>query len=326
MPVQPLFLFSVARSGSTLVQRVLASHAEVATAAEPWLLIPLLYTTRRQGVVSEYTHGLAVDAIEDFAQQLPGGRQAYLDELRETALRLYARAAPPEARLFLDKTPPYFFVVDDVLRLFPDARCVLLWRNPLSVVASLARFEDTPWNPVAYKQNLFNGIVRLTDAQRRHGDRLCVVRYEDLVTGDPAPWRRIAEHVGIDFDEGALERFGDISLQGRMGDPHGTRAYRALSREPLAKWRSQLNTPMRQAWARRYLRWIGDERLALMGYDLDQLLAELEAAPTTWAGGAADARALAVALVKEPYRVRARRSLGLGGPSPLRYLLTPQRS
>jgi hypothetical protein len=40
-----------------------------------------------------------------------------------------------------------------------------------------------------------------------------------------------------------------------------------------------LNNPVRKAWFRRYLRWIGRERLAVMGCVLDVLIAELDALP-----------------------------------------------
>jgi hypothetical protein len=43
-----------------------------------------------------------------------------------------------------------------------------------------------------------------------------------------------------------------------------------------------LNNPVRKTWCRRYLRWIGRERLAMMGYDLDALTAELDALPTSY--------------------------------------------
>lgn len=319
--IEPLFIFSIARSGSTLLQRVLGSYDEIATVPEPWLLIPLLYTTRRTGVVSEYTHPLAVDAIDDFAGNLDGGREAYLEELRELALRLYRRAATPGARYFLDKTPPYFLIIDDVLRMFPQSKAILLWRNPLSVAASLANYSGQPWNPVAYKQNFFDGIANLTAAQRKHADRLHVVRYEELIEGGEDPWRRLAAHLELEFDPDSLSRFSEVALDGRMGDPHGRRRYGELSREPLTKWRNDLNTPIRKAWCERWLRWIGAERLELMGYDLERLLADLAATPTDWRRMPEDARQLATALVKEPYRVRARRSLALGGTSPLRYLL-----
>ena len=36
----PIFLFSLPRSGSTLLQRVLMSHKDIASVAEPWLMLP----------------------------------------------------------------------------------------------------------------------------------------------------------------------------------------------------------------------------------------------------------------------------------------------
>ena len=40
-----------------------------------------------------------------------------------------------------------------------------------------------------------------------------------------------------------------------------------------------MNNPVRKAWCHRYLRWIGQERLAVMGRVLDVLIAELDALP-----------------------------------------------
>ncbi len=86
MAIQPIFIFSAVRSGSTLVQRILAAHEGVATVSEPWLLLPLASTLRRTGVDGGYLHPLTVDAIEDFCAQLPGGSED-----------IYARAAQPRA-------------------------------------------------------------------------------------------------------------------------------------------------------------------------------------------------------------------------------------
>jgi hypothetical protein len=66
-----------------------------------------------------------------------------------------------------------------------------------------------------------------------------------------------------------------------MGDQSGVRRYFELSREPEKKWRKALASPVRKAWCRRYLAWIGKERLQLMGYDLDMLLRELDSTPSS---------------------------------------------
>ena len=68
---------------------------------------------------------------------LPDGEDDYWSALRGFALELYAKAAEPDATHFLDKTPRYHYIAPELFRLFPDAKVVFLWRNPLAVVASI---------------------------------------------------------------------------------------------------------------------------------------------------------------------------------------------
>jgi Sulfotransferase family len=324
MAVQPLFVFSITRSGSTLLQRVLGSYEEIATVSEPWVVFPHVYAQRKQGIWAEYTHYLMVDAIEDFTHQLPGGRAEYRDEVRRHILRLYDRAARKQGvRYFLDKTPPYFLIVEEVMDLFPEGRFIFLWRNPLSVAASLIEWDGGRWDPARYGENLFLGPARLVAAYSRNRESVCAVRYEDLLTGGEAHWRRIADYLGVAFQPESLSRFSSVALTGRMGDPTGVKRYDALSTEPLTKWRQRLNTPVRKAWFTRLLRWIGPERLATMGYELDELLAELRAVPTDWRAAPTDAATLVRSLVDELPRVQARRMLGVPAPSPFRHLFGP---
>jgi hypothetical protein len=66
-----------------------------------------------------------------------------------------------------------------------------------------------------------------------------------------------------------------------MGDNPGIKRYSRVSQKPLTKRKQSLSNPVRKAWSRRYLRWIGADRLATMGYDLNELLAELDSLPTS---------------------------------------------
>src|SRR5688572_7827725 len=137
MGAQPIFLFSLPRAGSTLVQRVIASHDDVHTVSEPWLLLPFLYALRTDGARAEYWHEAGAEALADFCGALPGGEDEYRAAVRELAERLYSAATPDGPRYFLDKTPHYHVIADEVMRTFPDAKFVFLWRNPLAALASL---------------------------------------------------------------------------------------------------------------------------------------------------------------------------------------------
>jgi hypothetical protein len=278
----PLFLLSLPRSGSTLAQRILAAHEAIATASEPWILLPYLYTLRERGAYAEYNHRVLVRAVEDFCKVLPHGRHDYVAEIRELALRLYCKASPDGTRYFLDKTPRYHLVSDEIIAAFPDGRYLLLWRNPLAVVASLIEtWAGGKWNLYRFKVDLFDGIENLIQTYERHEEKLHAVRYEALITKPEETWGNVFRYLGLTFDSSVLALFGNVELTGRWGDHTGTERYAAVSSEPLERWKRVLNNPVRKAWCRRYLRWIGRERLAVMGYDLDVLIAELDALPTS---------------------------------------------
>jgi hypothetical protein len=74
-----------------------------------------------------------------------------------------------------------------------------------------------------------------------------------------------------------------------LGDPTGARRYSTISAEPVEKWRATLANPYRKRWCRGYLRWVGAERLAVMGYDLEELLEQLDAIGTSPRSVASDA-------------------------------------
>jgi hypothetical protein len=261
---------------------MLGAHAAIATASEPWLLLPYLYTLREGGVYAEYNHRALVLAVEDFCKVLPGGREDYVAEIRQFALRLYGKASPEGTRYFLDKTPRYHLISDEIVTAFPDGKYLFLWRNPLAVVASIMEtWADGRWNLYRLKVDLFDGMERLIETYERHAGIAHAVRYESLVTEPEETCEAVFRYLDLPFDRAILDLFGGVRLDGRMGDHSGPNRYSTLSREPLERWRETLGNPVRKAWCRRYLRWLGRERLALMGYDLDELLAGLDSLPAS---------------------------------------------
>jgi hypothetical protein len=315
-------VLSLPRAGSTLVQRVLSVHPDVATASEPWVLLPLLGALRPLPQGGRWQAEVA-GALGDFAGVLPGGAEGYRAVMRDAALRLYREAAGPGPRFFLDKSPPYALLADELLSAFPTARVLFLWRHPLAVVSSLVEtFRGGRWRPDDYAISLFAGLDALVAAAVRHEARAVAVRFEDLIGGPPERWRALAAALEVPFDDAALERFAEIRLDGRFGDPTGVHAYRALAADPLAKWRTTVGaSPVRRAWCRRYLRWIGRERLAVMGYHLDDLLRELDTLDAPTAGATArDALDVARTLTRDALRARLPGTRGT--PSSWRCLLS----
>ncbi|MEP6476624.1 MAG: sulfotransferase [Actinomycetota bacterium] len=294
MSRRPLFLLSLPRSGSTLVQRILAGHEEIATAPEPWILLPQIYAMREQGLYAEYGQVPASRAIREFAERLPGGPDDYRTELRSFVSALYDRASDGGGGYFLDKTPRYHHIADDLFDLFPEGRFLFLWRNPLAVAASISEtWGRGRWNVEKYRTDLFDGTAHLVSSYRAHADRSIALRFEDLVTHPLETWPSVFAHLDLSFDPELLRSFGEVRLDARMGDPTGSRAYTSLSVEPLDKWRRTLANPIRKRWCHGYLRWIGQDRLQTMGYDLAELEAELDSLPSSPRGLVSDVATVA---------------------------------
>jgi len=164
--------------------------------------------------------------------------------------------------------------------MFPDGRFIFLWRNPLAVIASMMG-ANAKWRLHRFEVDLFRNIDNLVDASRACGDRACMVRYEDLINEPEANFERVFDYLGLAFRPSLLETYGETELAGRMGRKMGSAVRPGLDTASLTRWKSVLNNPIRKKWCRQYLDWVGAERLSHMGYDLNELQADLNTVPST---------------------------------------------
>ena len=276
--VKPLFILSLPRSGSTLVQRVLAADRQIASVAEPWVLLPFVYTLRERGVYAEYSHQLANLALNDFIRELPNGKQDYLSAIGSAVNELYQKATKDnDARYFLDKTPRYALIANEIIEIFPEGKFIILWRNPLAVIASIIEtWGSGKWNLSIHKVDLFDGLANLIDSFQSHSGKILAIQYESFLRSPEIELARIAEYLELKFDPDVLKNFSRVSFSGKLGDPTGSKNYQAVDTAPLEKWKAVINNPLRKIWCRRYLSWLGEERLKIMGYDLNELLREID--------------------------------------------------
>jgi Sulfotransferase family len=312
--VEPIFILSLPRSGSTLLQRIIGSHDSVATASEPFLLLPLLYSLRETGVNAEYEHRVAAGGIRGFAQHyLTGGIDGYLDAVRRFALSLYADAAGGK-EYFLDKTPRYHLIADELIRLFPSGRFIFLWRHPLAIAASMMElWGDGKWTLDGVSADFFRGVPALVDARLAHADRVTSVTYEELIGRPSETVERLLDYLELSHDPSLIKRFKDLERRNQtFWDPTGTRDYDSISAEPLTKWHHTMANPARKAWCRAYVRQLGSDRLATMGYDLDEILVEIDSLPSTTRFLGNDVARIAIGAVDRRLRERV-----VGVPFPL---------
>lgn len=222
---RPIFVLGLPRSGTTLVEQILVSHAEVLDGAEL-----NLFRTAAMPIRS-----FAPDAIEAFARADPTG----FDHIGRAYLHLLDERFGPEGRV-VDKTLNHSRYLGLIHAVLPDARFIWLRREPAGIAWScfrtrFARGVDWSWS-LAGIGRYFRGEDRLhAHWTRVMGDAILTVQYEDLVT-DPDTWiPRIVSHAGLPWQEG-------------LKDFHKTE--RAVSTASFAQVRRPMYTSSKEAWRR----------------------------------------------------------------------------
>ena len=278
--MKPIFIFSLPRTGSTLLQRVLATHQSISTTSEPWILLPFLYATKENGVFAEYKHRYGTTGIKDFCREMLNGLSDYREALQQFALSLYSKVSREGSVYFVDKTPPYSLVAREIMELFPQGKFIFLWRDPIAVISSIISSFSTngKWNLYDYKTELYKGFQNLFDVYEANAGSVCSIRYEDLVTAPEATCRKIFDYLELDFGPSSLHGFSKVKLNGQTGDKTGTKKYDSISTEPLTQWERCLSNPLRKMWVKRYIRWAGEYRLGMTGYDMKEMIERIDSA------------------------------------------------
>ena len=196
----PIFVVGMPRTGTTLLERMLASHSQVASVGESQnfaVLLKRAVATRTPTVLDPPT--IARAATLDFAAL---GR-AYLEQTRPDGAR-------PR---FVDKMPLNFFYLGHIARALPGARIVVLRRHPLdTVVANFRQLFATTMPYYEYAYDLgdaarywlaFDALI--THWQRVLPGRLVEVEYESLVNEPERALPPVLAHCGLEWETACLE-------------------------------------------------------------------------------------------------------------------------
>jgi hypothetical protein len=279
--ITPVFIFSLPRSGSTLLQRLLVTHPEIGTISEGWILLPLVYTLRNEGAHAEFKTEFLRHAVEDICQFMPNGLKGYQEQIRIFATGLYEQLSTQGHRYFIDKTPPYSLVAQEIIQIFPNAKFIFLWRNPLAVAASVIKtWAHGRFNLFRVELELHTGLANLISAYTANPARYHSLNYEDLCANPNKALEAVHRFLELNYDPAQLARLSAVDVRGRLGDRGEMRNSPSIDVMRASLWTSVMSNPLRKRWCLRYMEWLGDDRITAMGYDPDILRADLKSAPS----------------------------------------------
>ncbi|HEY1935095.1 MAG TPA: sulfotransferase [Acetobacteraceae bacterium] len=219
----PVFVVGMPRSGTTLVEQILASHSQIRGVGERHDIA---------GLVGELN---SVSEAEDYA----GWNCAEVRDVAEAHVARLAALAPG-ARRVVDKTPDNLFHLAAIALLFPRARVVVCRRDPRDVCLS-CYFQTFAW-PAPYANDLAACAQRCQETERllAHWQSvlplsLHVVQYEELVADLPGVARQLVEHLGVDWEPGCV----DFHLTRRAVQSSSLwQVRRPLYASSVGRWRS----------------------------------------------------------------------------------------
>jgi tetratricopeptide (TPR) repeat protein len=187
----PVFICGMFRSGSTLVEQILAGHPQVTAGGEldylPWLVAQKLapFPERVQQASGEELEGLGAE---------------YLAKLKSMF---------PDAECITDKRPDNFLYLGLIKIMFPSARIIYTRRNPLDNCLSV--YFQQLGGDLGYATDLaatahyYRQHVRLMKHwENCFGAEIVTLDYDELVISPEPVLRRLLQFLGLTWDDRCL--------------------------------------------------------------------------------------------------------------------------
>lgn len=179
------FLSGSARSGTTLLERVLDAHPGLAACDESL-------------VFKKINPQISIDAPSIPAQKLNVLRQMYVKSI------MTVLGAPTGDNVLLDKNPSRTIWLPAFLRLFPELRVLIALRDPRDVIVSIY-FQDHPnTNYLTFEQlaKHYTSVMDIWLAVREwEGLIWTETRYEDIVADLQKEGTRVTKFLGLEWHE-----------------------------------------------------------------------------------------------------------------------------
>lgn len=228
-PSQHVFLLGFMRSGTTLLEQVLATNTGIVALEERELLTAAIdeYMTSVDGLNTLNTLSEA---------DLTRHRQNYWNQVAGLGLDV-------AGKVFVDKVPLYTNQLPLIAKLFPDAKIIFALRDPRDVVFSCFRRHFTV-TPTAFE------YLRLEDAARYYAAVMTLAEiyrdkvtlnlfthsYEDMIADFDGRVKAVCDFIGADWTP-EMRDFKGVARKLEIRSPSAAQVRQGLYRDGVAQWR-----------------------------------------------------------------------------------------
>lgn len=226
----PIFVVGLPRSGSTLIEQILASHSRVDGTLELPDIPRLAHQFRNRGGDDDNPRYPAVLAELD-AEEFKRMGETYLEETK-----VYRKDAP----FFVDKMPANFREIGLIALILPNAKIIDARRDAMACGFGNFKQLFTKGQDFSYSLEDIGRYYRNYVELMEHWDRVLPgkilrVRHEEVVGDLEGNVRRMLDFCGLDFEPACLE-FHKTARSVRTVSSEQVR--RPIFREGLDQWRN----------------------------------------------------------------------------------------
>jgi tetratricopeptide (TPR) repeat protein len=226
----PIFIVGLPRSGSTLLEQILASHSQVQGTAE---LVDVIQISRRLGEKSRHN---PASSYPEVLGTLSADRFRELGEGYIASTRVQRNDRP----FFIDKMPNNFRHIGLIHLMLPNAKIIDARRHPMACCFSGFKQLFASGQTFTYGLEEIGKYYRDYVILMDHWDRVLPgrvlrVEYEEMVADTDAQVRRLLDYCGLPFEEQCL-RFWETERAVRT--PSSEQVRQQIYRSGLEQWRN----------------------------------------------------------------------------------------
>ncbi|MFM2112194.1 MAG: hypothetical protein RLZZ271_854 [Pseudomonadota bacterium] len=204
----PIFIVGMMRSGTSLMEQILASHPDVYGAGELTDFGLQVHEAAQLASQTDMRHGVASDqwGVCLSPAQLQAWGTQYLDRVARRGGEEYAAA-----QRFTDKLPNNFILIGLIRLVFPNARIIHMMRDPLDTCWSCYT-QFFQWSH-AYTCDLvelgryYKAYEQLMAHWRQvlPPGAMLEVQYEELVKNQEQMTRQVLAYCGLEWNDACLQ-------------------------------------------------------------------------------------------------------------------------
>jgi tetratricopeptide (TPR) repeat protein len=239
----PIFLVSLPRSGSTLLEQILSRHRSIEATGELTYIRALMraalemHMTRGRTTVPEFIRALTTDE-----KQMLGAEY----------LRRASQHLRTDAPYFIDKMPANWSDILFIREILPQARFIEIRRNAMDCCFSnfthhFALAHAASFDLVHQARSYCDYARMMSHIQQVAPGFLASVRYESLIENPEAVLRGTLDYLALDWNDSLLSFYESDRV---VRTPSAEQVRRPLNREGIGAWKP-------------YAAWLGPLREAL---------------------------------------------------------------